>query len=132
MPQPQASDSKLTLLKVARVVTYVVYAFTILAVIFLTLAFFLLLFGANPDVAFVQYVAKVAQQFLEPFRGIFPLHQLSETSYFSPSILFAIIIYMVFGLALNSLIIYLSTATHRHEQELAFAASEQQPVTKKA
>jgi len=114
----QPTDSKLTMIKVARGITYVVYAFTIIAVVFLTLAFFLLLFGANPDVGFVQYVGKVAGQFLEPFRGIFPLHQLSETSYFSPSILFAIIMYMVFGLAVNALITYLNVLMQRHQDEL--------------
>jgi len=114
----QPTDSKLTMIKIARVITYVVYGFTLLAVLFLTLAFFLLLFGANPDVGFVQYVAKVAGQFLEPFRGIFPLQQLTATSYFSPSILFAIIMYLVFGLAVNALVSYLNVLMQRHQDEL--------------
>lgn len=104
----QQNDTKLLFIKMSRALTYVVYGFTLTAIVFLTLGFFLLLFGANPDVGFTQFVYKVAAEFLQPFRGIFPAHQVSETGYFSTSALFAIIMYMLMSLGLHALISYIT------------------------
>ncbi len=112
------SDTKLLFLKTARVLTYIVYAFMLVAVIFLSIGFFLLLFGANPNVGFTQFVYKVAAEFLQPFRGIFPAHQVGETGYFSTSALFAIIIYILLALGINSLITYVTAKMLLHQKEL--------------
>ncbi|MFO0862227.1 MAG: YggT family protein [Candidatus Saccharibacteria bacterium] len=112
------SDTKLLFLKTARVLTYIVYAFMLVAVIFLSIGFFLLLFGANPNVGFTQFVYKVAAEFLQPFRGIFPAHQVGETGYFSTSALFAIIIYILLALGINSLITYITAKMLLHQKEL--------------
>ncbi|MFO0920834.1 MAG: hypothetical protein U0451_04145 [Candidatus Saccharimonadales bacterium] len=112
------SDTALVFTKVARAVTYVIYAFTIIACVFLSLGFVLLLFGANPNVAFTEFVYNVAAEFLQPFRGIFPAHQVTETGYFSASALFAIIIYFIIAMTLHALITYITTKIVANEAEL--------------
>lgn len=114
----QPSDGTILSLKIFRGISYVVYAYVFLATIFLALGFVLLLFGANATVPFVEFVYKVAAEFLQPFRGIFPVHQISETGYFSASALFAIMMYMIFASGLQSLISYLTVKMVRHEAEL--------------
>ncbi|MCA9332589.1 YggT family protein [Candidatus Saccharibacteria bacterium] len=116
--QPKPNDTTLIFTKVAKVVTYVIYAYTIVACVFLSLGFVMLLFGANPDAGFSKLVYEVASEFLQPFRGIFPLHQVSETGYFSPSILFAIIIYFMTAMALHALVTYITSKIIEHEAEL--------------
>lgn len=114
----QPSDGTLVSIKIFRGISYVVYAYALIASIFLGVGFVLLLFGANTNVPFVEFVYKVAAEFLQPFRGIFPVHQISETSYFSTSALFAIMMYLIFAAALQSLISYLTVKMVKHEQEL--------------
>ena len=40
--------------RLARALTYLVYAFVLVAIVVLLFGFFLLLFGANPDAAFAE------------------------------------------------------------------------------
>lgn len=112
------TDSTLTIIKISRFITYVVYGFAIIAITSLSFGFFLLLFGANPNAGFVQFVYNIGQEFLQPFRGIFPIREVGTTGYFSASILFAIVVYIVFAAALNSLINYITLKMVRHEAEL--------------
>lgn len=116
--QKQSSDTKLLFIKTARILTYLVYAYMLTAVIFLSVGFVLLLFGANTDVGFTDFIYKVAAEFLQPFRGIFPAHQVSETGYFSTSALFAIVIYMLLALSLHALINYVTAKMLKHQDEL--------------
>lgn len=118
MAQQQGSDSTLTIIKIGRVLTYLVYAFTIIAIVSLSFGFFFLLFSANPSTPFVQFVYKVAAEFLQPFRGIFPTHPVGETGYFSASALFAIIFYALFAVGMSALISYLNLKLYKHQTEL--------------
>lgn len=102
------ADTILIFSKLAKAVTYIIYSVTIIASVFLSLGFVLLLFGANPDVPFTEFVYKVAAEFLQPFRGIFPPRQISETGYFSASALFAIVIYFLIAMSLHALIVYIT------------------------
>ncbi len=112
------SDGTLIFIKFSRAISYIIYAFVIIAVVSLTFGFFLLLFGANQDTPFVQFVYKIAYEFLQPFRGIFPPHSVGETGYFSASALFAILVYLVLGAALQSLISYINVKMLKHQKEL--------------
>src|ERR1700712_2251371 len=114
----QPSDGTLVSIKIFRGVSYVVYAYAVIASIFLGLGFVLLLFSANSTVPFVEFVYKVAAEFLQPFRGIFPVHQITETGYFSASALFAIMMYLILATAVQSLISYLTLKMTKHEVEL--------------
>jgi uncharacterized protein YggT (Ycf19 family) len=78
----------------------------------------MLLFGANPNAPFSKFIYNVAIEFMAPFRGIFPTHQVSETGYFSASALFAIIIYFIIAMALHALITYITSKIIKHETEL--------------
>lgn len=122
--KPKPSDSKLSFIKIARGLTWLVYGFVVIAIVFLVLGFILLLFGANQDVAFVRFVYNIAAEFLQPFRGIFPPHQISDTSYFSAAGLFAIIMYSFFAMALHALINYITMKEFKHEQELKEAQEQ--------
>ena len=112
------SDTKLMFIKTARVLTYIVYGYMMIAVTFLSIGFVLLLFGANQDVAFTRFIYKVAGEFLQPFRGIFPAHPVGETGYFSTSALFAIMIYILLALAIHALITYITAKMLAHQEEL--------------
>jgi hypothetical protein len=47
--ETSTSTAPVAVARVARALTYVVYAFVVVALVMLVLGFFLLLFGANPD-----------------------------------------------------------------------------------
>lgn len=112
------TDSKLTFIKFARVLTYLVYAYAIIATVFLIFGFFFMLFGANSHTPFVNFVYNISAQFLKPFRDIFPGQQISDTSYFDAAALFAIIFYGIFAMAIHSLITYITVKQVRHQKEL--------------
>lgn len=114
----KASDTKLVFLKASRVLTYIVYAYALIASSFLAIGFFMLLFGASTDAPFTQFIYKVAAEFLAPFRGIFPPHAVSETGYLSVSALFAIMIYLFIAMLLHALITYVTTKQVKHQYEL--------------
>lgn len=84
----------------------------------LAFGFFLLLFGASTSAPFVRFVYRVAYEFMYPFRGIFPNHQVGETGYLSVAGLFAIIAYLFLGAGLQSLIAYINLKMAQLENEL--------------
>ncbi|MGB4758736.1 MAG: hypothetical protein WBP26_01645 [Candidatus Saccharimonadales bacterium] len=114
----QATDGKLMFIKASRVITYIGYGFAMVATVFLTIGFFMLLFGASTDAAFTRFIYRVAGEFLAPFRGIFPSHDVGETGYFSASALFAIVIYLFAALLLHALITYITAKQVKHQKEL--------------
>lgn len=110
------SDDKTTkigALNVATFAVWLVYAVAIIYLVILLLAFFLLLFGANPDAGFVDWVYHAADRIMAPFRGIFPTVEVTDKAVFEPSLLFAIVIYMLFALVVHSLVDWLSTQASR-------------------
>ena len=125
------TDSTISFIKVARALTYLVYGFAILAIVSLSLGFILLLFGANTSVPFVQFVYHIAAEFLAPFRGIFPPHKISDTSYFSSAGLFAIVMYSLFAAAVHSLINYITLKEITHEKELIEAQRQLERLQKR-
>lgn len=112
------SDNYSFFIYFAKAITILAYIFFCAAFVFLTIGFILLLFGANPDAGFVKFIYHFAAVFLQPFRGIFPGHHLSERSYFSASALFAVIIYGLGALAIHSIITYLTLKQTQHSEEL--------------
>ncbi len=96
----------------ARGVSYLAYAWVIASMIILVFGFFLLLFNANPDAGFSEWVYRQLTRVMEPFRGIFPTVSASEGSTLDVSILFAMLVYGLLGLGVNSLIDWV---TYRRE-----------------
>ena len=92
------------LLGVARALTSLVQLFVAMALVILALGFFLLLFGANPDAQFAEWVYRALERVMAPFRGLFESVQVTGRSVLDTSLLFAMIVYGIAGLALSALI----------------------------
>jgi hypothetical protein len=116
----------------SRALSYFVYAYLVVVEIILFLGFFLLLFGANPSAGFTEWVYRSLDRAMEPFRGIFTPIELGTTagnsveSIFETSVLFAMIVYGIVGIAVHALITWLSNRMYRldaEEQELLYQAS---------
>lgn len=122
--KPKPNSAKLMIIKLSRGLTYFAYGYAIVASVFLALGTFLLLFSANTESGFVRFVYSGAVNFLEPFKGIFPPKQVSETGYFSTSAVFAIIMYLIAAVALHSLISWLTLKMYEHESKLEKAMAE--------
>ena len=124
-------ESKSSILTLGKVITGFVYAVVVVYIVILTLAFFLRLFGANPAADFAEWVYTAAARIMEPFRGIFPTTQISDTAVFDASLLFAIIVYSIVALALHSLVAWftgrLTALKYREDRDryLAQAGSVQ-------
>jgi uncharacterized protein YggT (Ycf19 family) len=94
--------------RIARALTYLVYAFVIVALIILLLGFFLQLLGANPDAPFAEWLYRGLRRVMAPFRGLFEPVALNGRSVLDVSILFAMLVYAIVGLALHALIEWLT------------------------
>ena len=126
-------DAPVTLVRVARALTYLVYAFVLFTLIILLLGFFLLLFGANPDVPVAEWVYRSLDRVMAPFRGIFESVQLNGDSVLDTSVLFAMIVYGIVGIALSALIHWLTAKQLELQRKRALAEAakpeERTPVT---
>jgi uncharacterized protein YggT (Ycf19 family) len=100
---PQDSGST-TGWKFAKVLVWLVYAYFMIAVIILVLAFFLLLFNASTDASFTQWVYRSTDRVLEPFRGIFPSATADNGSVIDFAVLFAIIVYGILAMLVHGAI----------------------------
>jgi hypothetical protein len=103
-----AHSGWLTVGKVAKVLLWLVYAWLIVNLVLLALAFVLLLLGANPTASFVDWVYRSVQRTMAPFRGMFEPIPLSGDSVLDTSLLFAGIIYSMAALAIRATISWLT------------------------
>jgi uncharacterized protein YggT (Ycf19 family) len=106
--EPATTMRPLTIARLARALTYLVYAFVVVALVLLLLGFFLLLFGANPDAPFADWVYRSLTRVMAPFRGLFEPVPLDGRSVVDVSILFAMIVYGISALLLRTLIDWLT------------------------
>lgn len=104
---PPPDSGKVTGLRVAKVLTWLVYAYVVVAVVLLALDFFLLLFNADPSAAFAEWVYRSADRVMEPFRGIFPTKEAGNGSILDFAVLFAMLVYGIVALLLHSLVSWL-------------------------
>jgi uncharacterized protein YggT (Ycf19 family) len=107
---------------IARALTYLVYAFVVVALVVLLLGFFLLLFGANPDAPFAEWLYRGLRRVMAPFRGLFEEVQLDGRSVLDVSILFAMIVYGIAALGLHAVIDWLTARIlelRRHDRTAA-------------
>jgi uncharacterized protein YggT (Ycf19 family) len=103
------STAPIAVARIARALTYLVYAFVIVALVLLVLGFFLKLLGANPDAPFAEWLYRSLRRVMAPFRGLFEPVPLDGRSVLDVSILFAMIVYGIVALALHALIEWLTT-----------------------
>ncbi|WP_053227405.1 YggT family protein [Solirubrobacter soli] len=120
------TNTGLTLVRGARVLTYLVYAFVLFSLVILLLGFFLLLFGANPDAPFAEWAYRSLDRVMAPFRGLFESIDLSGNSVFDPSVIFAMIVYGIVGLALSALIDWLTEKMMLLRSRQAYQVQQQQ------
>ncbi len=122
-------EPKIVGLTFAKVIVWIAYFFFLVATVILTLAFFLLLFNANPDAGFTQWVYRNASRVLEPFRGIFPSVQADSGSVVDFAVIFAIIIYGIMAMLVHSLAYWLDRKLveqkYKAQQASAAAAMQQ-------
>ena len=111
-------------LKIGRAVVWVIYAIVLVSAILLTLEFLLLLFGANPDSGFVEWVSRSTERAMRPFRGIFPPRQLDGSSVVDFSYLFAAIVYFVLALLIDAVVRWLTQRLRRQEWETSQARAQ--------
>ncbi len=116
----QSGDFEHGLAWMARALSYFLRWYLVAVQVILGLTFILLLFGANQDSEFVRWTYRSADRAMGPFRGIFqPIdfgtEQVSAT--FDTSILFAMIVYGLIVMLVDSLIGWLNRSMRRMEVE---------------
>ena len=116
-------SSKEQIVWASRALVYLVHFFVTVALIVLTFGFFLLLFGANPEAAFADFVYRSLDRVMAPFRGLFEPIQLNGKSVLDVSVLFAMIVYGILALALRALIDWLTYRVDLIRQREAHAAT---------
>jgi uncharacterized protein YggT (Ycf19 family) len=102
------STAPVSVTRIARALTYLVYTFVIVALIILLLGFVLKLFGANPDAPFAEWVYRGMRRVMAPFRGLFEPVALDGRAVLDVSILFAMLVYGIVALALHAFIEWLT------------------------
>jgi uncharacterized protein YggT (Ycf19 family) len=120
------------LLRAARVVVWLVYAFALVTGVLLTTAFFLQLAGANPDASFVEWVYRSTDRAMRPFRGIFPTQELDGSSVLDFSYLVAAIVYFVIALLVDGLHRWLTGRLRRQEWEAGRARAQADMAAQRA
>jgi uncharacterized protein YggT (Ycf19 family) len=110
---------------VAKGVTLFIYAVVIVNLVILSVGFLLRLFGASTDASFTRWVYRNVERIMEPFRGMFPSHPVSDRSVIDFSLLFAMIVYCIAGIALHAAVLWLAgriAEIQRRERRRVLAA----------
>jgi uncharacterized protein YggT (Ycf19 family) len=122
-----SKPTKVWILRVAKVIVWIVYLFVLVALILLLIAFFLRLFGADPSAGFTDWIYRSVDEIMEPFRGIFPSEQLTDRSVLDFSLLFAVIVYAIFALIVHGIVDWVSNRLARLTAPPAQAPQQPQP-----
>jgi uncharacterized protein YggT (Ycf19 family) len=123
-----SAGTKIGIEKVARALVYLVYFWVMLSIAILVIGFFLLLFGANPDASFAEWMYRALDRVMKPFRGLFEQVDLSGNSVLDTSVLFAMIVYGILALALRALIDWLTYRIVLVQGQAAAATPVQTPT----
>jgi len=116
--------SHVTVLLFAKVLTWLVYAYFVLAVTVLALAFFLLLFNASETAGFTEWVYRSADRAMQPFRGIFPTVEGDNGSVLDFAVLFAIIAYGIVAMLLQAAISWLDRRIAEERAKVRWLAGQ--------
>lgn len=109
------------IIQISKVVVWIFYVVILLQALLLTVAFFLRLFGANPEAGFAEWVYRSAETLMGPFRGLFPDRQLSDTSVLDLSLLTAAAVYFLVAFAFDVLLHWLRNQLLRQRRGIAEA-----------
>jgi Na+-translocating ferredoxin:NAD+ oxidoreductase RnfA subunit len=111
-------DARVTVGTISKILLWIVYAWVVLNLVLLFVAFWLRLFGANPQADFTQWVYRSVSRSMAPFRGIFEPIVLSDQSVLDTSLLFAMIIYGVVALLLRAGIDWVTDFVEKRRRRL--------------
>lgn len=123
---PGGSDARLAIGLVARALLWVVYAWLLVNLALLLLAFVLRLLGANPDASFSEWVYRSVDRSMAPFRGIFEDLTLTDQSVLDTSLLFAMIVYGLIALFLRAAVVWASDWLANRRVTLDVRAAERE------
>ena len=120
-PEPVSSLRRATLW-VSHALAWLLNAYVLLLEIILFLGFILLLFGANPSNSFVEWAYRNLDKAMKPFRGIFEPIQLGTAgndvaAVVDTSVLFAMIMYGIVLVVLQSLLHWLEDRGRRQDRQ---------------
>jgi len=115
MPQ---RDTQVTVGTIAKGLLWLVYAWVIVSLVLLFLAFILQLFGANPDAGIAQWVDRSVERTMAPFRGLFEPITFGKQSVLDTSLLFAMIVYGFVALFLKSAIDWITDRNKQRRRRL--------------
>jgi uncharacterized protein YggT (Ycf19 family) len=113
---PAQRSGWLTAANLAKVLLWFVYAWLIVNLVLLLLAFTLRLLGANPAASFTDWVYRSVARTMAPFRGMFEPLALNDQSVLDTSLLFAVIIYSLAALCLRSAIDWVTKRVTPHRR----------------
>jgi hypothetical protein len=103
------TSQRRTVAVIGKIVSYLALFWAIANIIILSIGFVLLLFGANPTAGFTQWAYRNLDRVMYPFRGIFEPVDVGTVgsgveAVFESSIVFAMIVYLIVILVLQSLV----------------------------
>lgn len=126
-PNPAPDPPKLWLLRGAKALVVFVYIVVLIDVVLLVLGFFLQLFGASTDAEFTRWVYRNVERVMEPFRGMFPSQAVSDQSVLDVSLLFAMVVYSLVGVAIHALVTWLTgkIVAQQRPRHVAWSSGQQ-------
>jgi uncharacterized protein YggT (Ycf19 family) len=123
-------DAQLTIGTIAKVLLWAVYAWVVVSLVLLFLAFLLLLFCANPTAGIAEWVYRSVERAMAPFRGLFEPITFGDQSVLDTSLLFAMVVYGFVALFLRAAIDWVTDRISQHRLRLeAEARAAEPPVT---
>jgi uncharacterized protein YggT (Ycf19 family) len=130
MSTSSSTDGRTTALTITRWLVLFLYGFLVVTEVILVAAFFLRLFDASTSAPFTQWVYRAANRVLAPFRGIFPTVEGEHGSVLDLSILFAMLMYGIFAMAVHALIEWIDRkiADARYRAAVEASAAHRQPT----
>lgn len=115
-------------LKIGRGLVWFVYAFVVVNLVIMAMAFVLQLFGASTDATFVQWVYRNSEFAMRPFRGIFPSREFGNASVLDTSLLFGAIVYVSLAVGIDALFHWLNRRIAQQESDTAYARAQADAV----
>ena len=123
----EQDDPRVTGLRFAKGLVWLIYAYFVVALIILALMFFLQLFNASTTAEFTRWVYRSGDRVMEPFRGIFPTKDVGESgSIIDFAVLFAIIVYGILAMLAHALVQWIDTKVVHLRAAADAAAKEAQ------
>lgn len=104
-------------MRISKIASYALYAWVSIGLVSLGIRVFFLLFSANREAPFVDFIYRLSSDYLAPFRGIFPPHPIGEAGYLDVAALFAIFMYLIVAWLVTSLISYVQEKIDAHDTE---------------